>query len=112
MLPSAAQGASSKEGTRQLTYLLQDEFLVLWGLFLTEMHDENIRSCLHSDTGLWLVGVIANFILGRVLKKLKMEHKTGVRYPLTWKEGNRWLRTWGHESMGAGVPHSPLLRQY
>lgn len=93
---------------RQLTYLLQDELLVLGGLFLTEVHGENICSCLHSYTALGLVGVIANFVLRRVLKKLKMEQPTGVSYPLTWKGGNRWLRTWGHESMGTWAPLSPL----
>lgn len=59
---------------KQRTILLQDEFLVLWGLFLTETRDENIRSCLYSYTGLWLVGVIANFILGRILEKLVLTH--------------------------------------
>lgn len=99
MLLSEAQGPRSKEEMRQLTYLLQDELLVLWGCFLTEMHDENIRSCLHSYAGLWLMGVIANFSLGCVLKKLKMEQPTGVSYPLMWREGNHWMRTRGYESM-------------
>lgn len=112
MLRSVAQGTSSKAGRRQLAHLLQDEFLVLWGLFLTEMHGKNIRSCLDSYTGLWLVGIVANFILGCVLEKLKMEQPTGVSYPLMWKEGNRWLRTWGHKSLGARVPHSPLICQH
>lgn len=70
---------------RPLAHLLQDELLVLGGRVLAEVHDENICSCLHSDAGLWLVGVIANFILGRVLEKLKTEQPTGVSYPLTWK---------------------------
>lgn len=96
---------------RQLTYLLKDELLVLWGRFLTEMHDENIRSCLHSYAGLWLVGVIANFTLGCVLKKLKMEQPTGVSYPPMWREGTHWMRTWGYKSTEAGVSHFPLTHQ-
>lgn len=92
-LPLGGPRADSKEGRRQLAYLLQDELLILWGDLLAEMHDENIRSCVHSDAGLWLVGVIAYFILGRVLKKLKTERPTSTSYSLMWKDGNRWTGT-------------------
>lgn len=109
---SAAQGPHSKEGMRQLTYLLHDELLVLWGRFLTEMHSENIRSCLHSYAGLWLMGVIANFTLGCVLKKLKMEQPTGVSYPLMWREGNHGMRTWGYRRIAAEVSHLLLTQQW
>lgn len=54
-----------------MAHLLQDELLVLRGPVLAEVHDENVCSCLHGDAGLWLVGVVANLILGRVLEKLK-----------------------------------------
>lgn len=55
------------------TYLLKDELLVLWGGVLTQMHDEDVCSCLHRHAAFWLVGVVAYFILGRVFKKLEME---------------------------------------
>lgn len=88
-LPSAACGARTdrKEGTRSFTHLLQDELLILWGDFLTEMHDEFVRSCLHRHAALWLVGVIADFIPGRVLEKLEMEQPACASYPLICKEG-------------------------
>lgn len=70
--------AISKEGMRQLTYLLQHELLILWGSFFAEIHDEHIHSCIHSYAGLRLVGVIAYFILGCVLEKLKMEQPTCI----------------------------------
>ena len=67
---------------KQRTILLQDELLILWGDFLTEMHDEFVRSCLHGHAALWLVGVIADFIPGRVLEKLEMEQPACASYPL------------------------------
>lgn len=70
--------ANSKEGMRQLTYLLQHELLIFWGNFFAEIHDEHIHSCIHSYAGLRLVGVIAYFILGCVLEKLKMEQPTCI----------------------------------
>lgn len=95
---------------RRLAHLLQDELLVLRGRILAELHDESICSCLHSDAGLWLVGVIANFVLGRVLKKLKTEQSTGVSYPLTWKGELLDEKQGSRESMGVGAPRSPLTR--
>lgn len=55
------------------TYLPKDELLVLWGGVLTQMHDEDICSCLHRHAAFWLVGVVPYFILGCVFEKLEME---------------------------------------
>lgn len=50
---------------------------------MAKLHGESIHSCLHSDTALWLAGVVADLILGRVLKKLVLAHPmTGVQYDL------------------------------
>lgn len=73
---------------RQLPYLLQDELLILWGGSLAKMHDENIHSGLHRHAAFWLVGVIAYFILGRVLEKLETGRPTCASYPLMCKEGS------------------------
>ena len=72
---------------RQRTYILQDELLILRGHFLAEMHGEDIRSRVHSHAPLRLAGVIADFIPGRVLEKLKREQPAGVCYPLRCKAG-------------------------
>lgn len=88
--PIGSPRTDSKEGRRQLAYLLQDELLILRDSVLAEMHGENVRSCLHGDAGLWLVGVIAYFLLGRVLEELKTEQPICTSYCLMWKEG-----TWG-----------------
>ena len=93
--PFCSPCTESKEGSRRLTYLPQDEHLILRGSFLAELHDENIHSCVHSDAGLWLVSVIAYFIPRRVLEKLKMEQPI-VRQLLSDVERGKWL----DESLG------------
>lgn len=106
----AAPGPTARKAGDKLAYLLQDELLILRDSVLAEMHGENVRSCLHGDAGLWLVGVIANFLLGRVLEELKTEQPTCTSYCLMWKEGNRWARTWG-DSRLEKILISPLRLQ-
>lgn len=88
--PLRSLWTENKEGSRLFPYLPQDELLILGGSFLAELHDKNVHSCVHSDAGLWLVSVIAYFILGRVLEKLKTEQPI-MRQLLSDVERGRWL---------------------
>lgn len=63
------------------TDLVQDELLILWDCVLAEMHDKDVLPFLHSDAGLGLAGIVADFFPGCILEELTTVWPTCVSLP-------------------------------